>query len=158
MPEPSPTKSLVTEFFATARGRLISALTVVILLLGIVAEVISIVTGYYNMISARYNSISAGAESEAKAGSAYGPGQPAVMPTQEGHPRRIPQYEPVRDRYDPIEITSVEGCNNHPALNTNNPEWNGKNQIDCRIGARRALGGRAREGSSTLSYQYTPHD
>jgi len=44
---------LVAAFFASARGRLITALTVVVLALGVVAEVISIMTGYYNMTKVR---------------------------------------------------------------------------------------------------------
>jgi len=59
MTDPSSTQSLVAAFLASARGRLITVLTVVVLALGIVAEVISIMTGYYNMIKDR-------AESEAK--------------------------------------------------------------------------------------------
>jgi hypothetical protein len=46
-------RELFAASLATARGRLITALTVVVFLLGIVTEVISIATGYYAMIKTR---------------------------------------------------------------------------------------------------------
>jgi hypothetical protein len=53
----SDTSSLVAALLATARGRIISALVIIVLVLGVAAEVISIVTGYYNMVKARNDSI-----------------------------------------------------------------------------------------------------
>jgi hypothetical protein len=53
MPDPTPTQSFLTTFLATTQGKLISALTILVLLLGVAAEVISITTSYYNMVKAR---------------------------------------------------------------------------------------------------------
>jgi len=52
----SSSQSLVAAFLATARGRLIAALTIIVLLLGIATEVVSLMSGYYNMISVRADS------------------------------------------------------------------------------------------------------
>jgi hypothetical protein len=53
MTDPSPTHSFVAAFFATVRGRLITALSIIVLLLGIATEVVSFMTGYYNMTKVR---------------------------------------------------------------------------------------------------------
>jgi hypothetical protein len=45
--------SLAAAFFATARGRLISALVIIALLLGIAAEGISIVNGYWTTVKTK---------------------------------------------------------------------------------------------------------
>jgi hypothetical protein len=55
MPDPSPSQSLVTAFFATVRGRLITALTLIVLLLGIVAEAIDKLVILMNPVTT-YNS------------------------------------------------------------------------------------------------------
>ncbi|MGO9172235.1 MAG: hypothetical protein ACLP7P_09750 [Rhodomicrobium sp.] len=56
-----PPRASFAAFLSTLQGKIITALTIVALLLAIVGEGISIVTGYYNMRSA-------GAEMEAKTG------------------------------------------------------------------------------------------
>jgi hypothetical protein len=143
MPDPSSTQSFITAFLASARGRLITALTIIVLLLGIATEVISLVTGYYNMTKVRAEAETAGAQAQASAGI-----NPAAVPS--------PGHKSGHGRYNAITITSLDDCNNDPALNTNDPEWNELNQARCGIGARLA---RARAGgSSTFSYQYTPED
>jgi hypothetical protein len=64
MPSPSPTKSIVAEppttfkaaLLRTVQGRLIGALLIIALVLGIAAEIISLVTGYYSMRKIRVES------------------------------------------------------------------------------------------------------
>ncbi len=58
MSDQPPAKATFAAFLGTARGKLITTLTVIALLLGIVGEGVSLVTGVYNMLKA-------GAESEA---------------------------------------------------------------------------------------------
>ncbi|MGO9170797.1 MAG: hypothetical protein ACLP7P_02360 [Rhodomicrobium sp.] len=65
-------KAAFAVFLSTARGRIITALTIVALLLGIAAEGVSLVTGYYNMVIARQKS---------EAATARGATPAAVHPT-----------------------------------------------------------------------------
>ena len=59
MTEEPSSKSIAFAMLSSARGKLISALFIVFLLLGIAVESISLVTAYYNMLTA-------GAEAQAK--------------------------------------------------------------------------------------------
>lgn len=59
-------KSIALAMLSTAKGKLISALMIVFLLLGIASESISLVTGYYNMLKTQADAASAGAEARAK--------------------------------------------------------------------------------------------
>lgn len=122
MTDPASTPPSFGAFLATARSRLITAPTVVVLALGIVADVISIMTGYYNMKKVRAEADKATVEAQALI-------QPTIVPGS--------QHE-AGGHYASITITSVDNCNNHPALNTNNPKWDRSNQRDCGIGARLA--------------------
>ncbi len=56
--QPHPKASFAT-FLGTVQGKIITALTVVALLLGIAAEGVSLVTGYYNMVIARQKAAAA---------------------------------------------------------------------------------------------------
>ncbi len=62
MTDQPQTKASFAAFLGTARGKLITTLTVIALLLGIAAEGVSLVTGYYNMIVARQNAAAATAQ------------------------------------------------------------------------------------------------
>ena len=53
MSQPSPPRSNIASFFATAWGKLIGALAVVSLIIGILLEIIQLSTAYYTNISAR---------------------------------------------------------------------------------------------------------
>jgi hypothetical protein len=59
MSDPLRKSSALTGFFASARGRLLSALAAVFLVLGIIAEVFSLVTSYYNMRTVQAQSYAA---------------------------------------------------------------------------------------------------
>jgi hypothetical protein len=141
MTDPSSKQSLVATFLATARGRLITALAVVVLVLGIAAEVISIMTGYYTMTKVRADAETAGAQARAATSS-------SVMPSS--------GYESSHSRYNSIKITSRADCNNTPALNTNDTRWNQINQAQCAIEYIHAKPNAT--GSSPFSFQFTPRD
>jgi hypothetical protein len=66
MTEEPSSKSIAFAMLSSARGKLISALFIVFLLLGIAVEGISLVTAYYNMLTAGAEMLSAGAEAQAK--------------------------------------------------------------------------------------------
>ncbi|MGO9170796.1 MAG: hypothetical protein ACLP7P_02355 [Rhodomicrobium sp.] len=53
MSDQPPAKATFAAFLGTARGKLITTLTVIALLLGIAAEGVSLVTGVYNMQKVR---------------------------------------------------------------------------------------------------------
>ncbi|MGO9172233.1 MAG: hypothetical protein ACLP7P_09740 [Rhodomicrobium sp.] len=62
MTEQPQTKASFAAFLATTHGKLIIALTIVALLLGIAAEGVSLFTGYYNVIVARQDAAAATAQ------------------------------------------------------------------------------------------------
>ena len=66
MTEEPSSKSIAFAMLSSARGKLISALFIVFLLLGIAVEGISLVTAYYNMLTAGAEMLTAGAEAQAK--------------------------------------------------------------------------------------------
>ena len=68
MTEEPSSKSIAFAMLSSARGKLISALFIVFLLLGIAVEGISLVTAYYNMLTAGAEMLAAGGRSASQNG------------------------------------------------------------------------------------------
>jgi hypothetical protein len=83
MPDPQQPSQLAT-FFSTLYGRIIGALTIIALLIGIALGSIELVTAYYNMLRSHSDAIRANAEASAASGSEYRTG--AGAPSKESAP------------------------------------------------------------------------
>jgi hypothetical protein len=110
------TPSSFATFLATAQGRLITALTIVALLLGIVAEVISVMTGYYSMVKVQVESqvmTSPGVLPIATADGTLVPGTPAnTKAAMEARAAAAPPPTPSAPRANlrTITIPSKDKC------------------------------------------------
>lgn len=87
MTDKTPAKDIAAAVLGSGKGRLISALMVAFLVLGIAAEALSLVNGYYTLQKTKAEASSAEVDAHARTGKSIPLGIDSNKPSNPGHGR-----------------------------------------------------------------------